>query len=311
MNIRKVALSAALASALSVPTLANAIQIAGIDFAAGAIFETIELFEAEDTRGFVAGAPGNLPGNGNGIIDEVGEKLVGIGEVFRIRQNDPANGNPVLWQTGNNGQELTIYFYDYVTENIALLPNSSNVKIGFTGGVVEIWAGPDLGALSFAPTATQAGGIATATDGVLWLKLAGSPIGIEGIPSGEFGSVSNDPITLRSVGPLFDPAVTIGGVGNLDVIGGLAAGYFDTNTFNCIPGLGNSPCPNDADKVFTSSGQLGSNLDPTANNFAGWAFFGTGEVQDFAVVPEPGTLALLGLGLAGLSFGARRQVKKS
>ncbi len=291
MNIRKAALGAALASALSVPTLASAITVAGIHFQDGAIFETIDLFEAE--------AFGDGIGDDNGKIDQLGEKLVGIGQVNRIRANDIANGNPILWQSGDNGMELTIYFYDYVAENFDP-SGGADVKIGFTGGKVEIWAGA---AGNFAPTTTQAGGIATATDGVLWLSLQGSPIGLEALGSSEYGSVSNTPITLRSVGPLASGSV--GGLGNLDVTGGLAAGHFDTNTFNCTPGLPGSPCPNSADKVFTSSGQLGAN--PSA---AGWAFFGTGEVQDFAI-PEPGSLALLGVSMAGLGFGARRKANKA
>nr|MBA4142480.1 PEP-CTERM sorting domain-containing protein [Nitrosospira sp.] len=92
----------------------------------------------------------------------------------------------------------------------------------------------------------------------------------------------------------------ITGRGLLDVTGGSAASFFNTNTFGCV-GANGAPCPDDADKSFTSSGQLG---------VAGaWAARGTGEVQDVALIPEPATLALLGVGLAGMAFGTRRKAK--
>ena len=142
--------------------------------------------------------------------------------------------------------------------------------------------------------------IDSATNGNLWLSLAGSP-------TGGFDSATGlEAITLTSVGVRlsgnpFESAFNITGTGLLDVTGGAAADNFDTDTFGCPESAG-EPCPDDADKSFTSSGQL------PVGGFGTWAFRGTGEVQDNAV-PVPAPLVLLGAGIAALGFGARRKAK--
>ncbi|MEM7469005.1 MAG: PEP-CTERM sorting domain-containing protein [Pseudomonadota bacterium] len=280
MKISKWLKASALGVALSAPLCASAITVDGITFAPGAIFETIDLFEGSDA-GFDL--------NANTLIDVPGERLVGIGIVNRIL--DPLNN--VLWENGDNGRELTVYFHSYVAENVAV--NAfGDLDVDFTGGIVEIYSDASQ---DFSAVGTQAAGIATANNGNLFLSLEGSAIGL-GSNIAETGGISGDDVTLASRGILLGGAVTVLGNGNLDVTGGSAAAYFDTNQFNCTSAIG--VCPDDADKTFSSSGQL--------NPGNAWAFTGTGEVQDVAqVVPEPMTTALMGLGLVGL--GAIRRKK--
>ena len=45
MNLYKTLIAATMAAALSTPLVANAINIDGIEFEAGSIFETLDLFE--------------------------------------------------------------------------------------------------------------------------------------------------------------------------------------------------------------------------------------------------------------------------
>jgi hypothetical protein len=261
--------------------VAGAITIDGITIGPGALLETIDLFESE---------------RNGGVISAVGDELIGIGIVNRILDA----GNNVLWQNGDNGRELTLYFQGYFAESFSTtsIPNVIGVDVvNFSGGVLTLYSDNTP---NFSAAGTLPQGIATATDGNVWLTLAGSPIG-------GFGANTGSPITLTStglrngdVGAPFSFANNITGTGLLDVTGGPAAVYLDTNTFGCIAGAG-QPCPDDADKTFTSSGQIP--VSPGGS----WAFRGTGEVQDFAAIPEPTTLALLGLGLASLGMRSRRK----
>ncbi|MBK7593629.1 MAG: PEP-CTERM sorting domain-containing protein [Betaproteobacteria bacterium] len=225
----------------------------------------------------------------------MGEKLLGIGRVSLILDIS----NNIIWQNGQNGRELTFYLYDFVAEDISVgvlpgAPPLATAQIGFTGGVVEIYS-QAVG--TFDPSGTQAAGVTSATAGNLFLTLAGSAVG-------GFGSVSGAPLTLTSLAtnatngdPLLD-SLNLSGQAFFDVTGGPAASNFDTNAFGCIAANG-LPCPNSADvKPLLRTA--------CSTNVVGWGFRGTGEAASL-VIPEPGTLALLGVGLAGFGYRVRRK----
>jgi len=297
MSIRKTALALALTGALGLPAAANAVTIAGINIAPGALFEFAFLAEGVKTdTDKTLNADGTISNTPNGIIDVAGEVLQGVGQIKEI-----TDGNTnVLWSDGDNGRELTFTFF-YDAENFGT--DGTNQIIGFTGGVVTVYSGTSLDPTKrFERNGTMADDIARASDGDVFLTLAGSPIGNAVTP--EVGSLSGLPITLRSIGTSLTTG-TVDGRGNLDVTGGLAGSFLDTNMFGCASSQTPDLCATDtADKVFTSSGQL-----RTPNAVNDWGFVGTGELQDYAI-PEPGTLALLGLGLAGLGYRARRESRK-
>ena len=186
----------------------------------------------------------------------VGSAVNGYGKITTLNSSTDNSASFCV------GCELT-YTFSMVLSNATLLDALTNsYSFSFSDIAISVWVDntPD-----FAGTSTSA------SDGLLWLALAGN---------GNVTGLGTNILTASATGT---------GTGLLDVVGGLAADNFDTNTK-----------ANGSDMVLSSSfqplasnpGMLTGNIQLTGNS-----------------IPEPGSLALAGLGLLGLA-SRRRKISK-
>lgn len=261
INMKFSKLASALAVAAMVTLTAGAANASVVNVG-GVIFDPASDFDF-NTQGDVTE---NVVSTANGTIKGYG--------TFTFFNNTPQS---VFCPTC----ELTYEFSNYT-----LTQDITGTSFAFTGGLLNIYVDSTPDYLTTSPT--------SAADGVLFLSLEGSTeyFASLGYTNGE---------TL--VGNLAIPNnLAFGGQGSgyLDVTGGLAASYFDTNTQ-----------PGGADLAYIS-GFFQAPNEVVVVGPDGTRYTHRGTITAFGdtqAVPEPGALALMGLGFAGLGFVRRRQKK--
>lgn len=203
------------------------------------------------------------------IVGQVGDELRGYAKVNTLNGTDQSVFCP--------GCELTYAFSGYTVSNVA-----ADGSLTFTGGVINVYVdnSPNYNAM------TQS----TAVDGVLFLSLTGHSYTLDGLTG-----------TLHSDATPTSPTVQGHGEGFLDVSGGIAAAYFNTNPFDTGSGL--------ADLSFTSSFQLLPNGPFQSDDGVTYSMFGSNDLQGRTqAVPEPGVLSLLSIALFGFGVLTRRRM---
>ncbi len=214
------------------------------------------------------------------IVTSVGNVLNGYGVINSLNGTNVATFCP--------GCELTYKFTGYTVTSVGTPAGS---QFTFSGGVIQVFVDntPDFNSLS----ANSAG------DGALWLTLDGR---------NHLDLLTGNTGTLHSTGTPVAAGIAGNGRGYLDVRTGaglgLAQANFDTNTIAMVNPGG---APSFADFQFTSSFQRLPGLATfVSDDGRTYGLFGSNDFQGNAI-PEPGSLALLGLGLVGLVAARRRK----
>lgn len=269
-------LAGAVALACSTPALAvSFVDIGGLATAVGANFQVGSVYE--------------------NVVTGNGQTLSGVGEVTQM------NGFAISDLCA--GCELTYRFGGLTSANF------TGATLDFTGGWINFYLG--FGANNdFNPfiSANSAADLAAATNGTLFLTLAGHPTKQGAITSTLFANGLNfgtGTDTGTGTG-LFDVDLTGSLNGNTAGAGAIANLFFDTNSI-----AANLGGPAD----FEVGSSFGNSVPPHPGECAGQnvltgpeCLAGSADIRGL-VVPEPGTVALLGLGLLGFAASRRRQTR--
>lgn len=231
----------------------------------------------------------------------IGDESRSVLHIDQFVYNDPPS---VVPQVG----ELTGLVYGLTLAGIAT-PTATSVDLYFTGGKVDLWLDPtpentngildtfdpfgDGKAPTHWTTASVFQNVNGGDDATLWLSTMFVPIGDPSLPAGT--TVVTHVNLVTGAGSSDE--------GFLKILGGSAANLFESGNFTPPSGISADMSVAYTLKESPHRGYIGSYAD-----IGGWQLRSEDPVLA-TVIPEPATMTLLGLGLAGL-VAARKRSRK-
>jgi hypothetical protein len=203
-------------------------------------------------------------------LTEAGSGL-GFSAVGRV-ETITSTGSVTLWQSGPETPELTFRIGDFSPISEVTLPGGLTL-FNFEGGALRFYADPSRNTYAKSPLFTAS----NFDDGSLFLDLR---------PRGDSTNTTlTAVVSTDGNGPSF-----ISASGNFDVVGGVAATFFDTN-WNDAGGA--------TDLIFSFS----ASFQPSA---FGWDYRGIASGSGSSVVPLPASLLLMASAMTA-ALGLRRR----